>query len=43
MGATGRRVIPHGETPAESHRLITPKLVVRRSSHLAPVEEAGST
>ncbi len=41
MGASGRRVIPHGDGP--SHRLITPKLVVRRSSHLAPVEEAGST
>lgn len=44
LGATGRRVIPHGEgTPEGPHRLITPKLVVRRSSHLAPVEEAGST
>jgi DNA-binding LacI/PurR family transcriptional regulator len=44
MGATGRRVIPHGEGSQEPrHRLITPKLVVRRSSHLAPVEEAGST
>ena len=46
MGATGRRVIPHGESDADNprHRLITPKLVVRRSSHLAPVEEAaGST
>ena len=41
MGATGRRVVPHGGGP--SHRLITPKLVVRRSSHLAPVEEAGRT
>ena len=41
MGASGRRVIPHGDGP--NHRLITPKLVVRRSSHLAPVEEAGST
>jgi DNA-binding LacI/PurR family transcriptional regulator len=41
MGASGRRVVPHGDGP--SHRLITPKLVVRRSSHLAPVEEAGST
>ncbi|MCU1441298.1 MAG: transcriptional regulator [Rhodoglobus sp.] len=44
MGATGRRVIPHGEGLQDPrHRLITPKLVVRRSSHLAPVEEAGST
>lgn len=49
MGATGRRVLPHGEGAAQTHRLITPKLVVRRSSHLAPVEEethavhAGST
>lgn len=48
MGATGRRVLPHGEgelrlSEAQTHRLITPKLVVRRSSHLAPVEEAGST
>lgn len=41
MGATGRRVIPHDG--GSSHRLVTPKLVVRRSSHLAPVEEAGST
>jgi DNA-binding LacI/PurR family transcriptional regulator len=49
MGATGSRVLPHGEAVAETHRLITPKLVVRRSSHLAPAEEesteevAGST
>jgi len=44
MGDTGRRVIPHGENAAaETHRLVTPKLVVRRSSHLAPVDEAGST
>lgn len=42
MGATGRRVLPHGTTGDDpSHRLITPKLVVRRSSHLAPVEEPG--
>jgi len=43
MGATGRRVIPHGEGPADDprHRLITPKLVVRRSSHLEPVEESN--
>lgn len=44
MGPDGRRVLPAGSTPAESsHRLIVPQLVVRRSSHLAPVEEAGST
>ena len=45
MGATGRRVLPHGEGGAtQTHRLVTPKLVVRRSSHLAPVEEeTGST
>jgi DNA-binding LacI/PurR family transcriptional regulator len=41
MGASGHRVVPHSE--GSRHRLITPKLVVRRSSHLAPVEEAGST
>ena len=45
MGPTGARVRPHGFDSDESnHRLITPQLVVRRSSHLAPVEEdAGST
>ncbi|CAN5300803.1 LacI family DNA-binding transcriptional regulator [soil metagenome] len=42
MGATGRRVLPHGEGVAETHRLVTPKLVVRRSSHLAPAEEIGT-
>ena len=43
MGATGRRVLPHGDGEHDArHRLITPKLVVRRSSHLAPVEEAGT-
>lgn len=43
MGATGRRVLPvrDGEHDVR-HRLVTPKLVVRRSSHLAPVEEAGA-
>jgi len=48
MGATGRRVLPHGtggSGPGDAgdprHRLIVPQLVVRRSSHLAPVEEAG--
>jgi DNA-binding LacI/PurR family transcriptional regulator len=44
MGATGRRVLPHGsESDDPRHRLITPQLVVRRSSHLEPVEEAGGT
>ena len=44
MGATGRRVLPHGAgTEDPRHRLITPQLVVRRSSHLALVEEAGGT
>lgn len=44
MGPTGRRVRPHGESPdGGTHRLITPQLVVRRSSHLMPVEEAGGT
>lgn len=48
MGATGKRVLPHGAAGSNrsgddpSHRLITPKLVVRRSSHLAPVEEPGA-
>jgi DNA-binding LacI/PurR family transcriptional regulator len=46
MGATGRRVLPHGTSDSGAdprHRLVTPQLVVRRSSHLAPVEEAGGT
>jgi len=45
MGATGRRVLPHGSVDGDDprHRLITPQLVVRRSSHLEPVEEAGGT
>ena len=44
MGATGGRVLPHGTgTEDPRHRLITPQLVVRRSSHLALVEEAGGT
>ena len=50
MGATGRRVLPPGDKrPGDEegaadtrHRLVTPKLVVRRSSHLAPVEETES-
>ena len=45
MGATGRRVLPHGSGSDDDprHRLITPQLVVRRSSHLELVEEAGGT
>lgn len=44
LGATGRRVLPHGSgTDPLGHRLVTPQLVVRRSSHLAPVEEADGT
>lgn len=45
MGPSGQRVLPPGSDSRESnHRLITPQLVVRRSSHLAPVEEdAGGT
>jgi DNA-binding LacI/PurR family transcriptional regulator len=44
MGKTGRRVLPHGSASDDPrHRLITPQLVVRRSSHLSPVEDAGST
>ncbi|MFT4030450.1 MAG: LacI family DNA-binding transcriptional regulator [Protaetiibacter sp.] len=44
MGATGRRVLPHGSgADPLGHRLVTPQLVVRRSSHLAPVEEADGT
>ena len=43
MGDSGTRVLQTGEgSPDARHRLITPKLVVRRSSHLAPVEEAGT-
>ena len=44
MGPSGQRVRPHGTVGDRAHRLITPQLVVRRSSHLAPVEEdAGGT
>ena len=45
MGATGRRVLPHGSGPDDDprHRLITPQLVVRRSSHLELVEEVVGT
>ena len=43
MGATGRKVLPVGTDGVDPrHRLVPPKLVVRRSSHLAPVEEAGT-
>ena len=44
MGESGQRVLPHGAgsgSDGPHHRLIEPKLVVRRSSHLAPVEETG--
>lgn len=42
MGPSGSRVLDPGD-PAltEPHRLIPPRLVVRRSSHLAPVDEAS--
>lgn len=44
MGETGSSVITHDFGSGDpKHRLVTPKLVVRRSSHLAPAEEAGST
>lgn len=44
MGETGSSVVAHDFGSGDpKHRLITPKLVVRRSSHLAPAEEAGST
>lgn len=46
MGQTGRRVLAANDSDDaddDRHRLITPKLVVRRSSHLAPVDDAGST
>jgi DNA-binding LacI/PurR family transcriptional regulator len=45
MGATGRAMLPYGSVDGDDprHRLITPQLVVRRSSHLEPVEEAGGT
>ena len=44
MGETGSSVITHDFGSGDpKHRLITPKLVVRRSSHLAPAEEAGGT
>ena len=43
MGAEGRRVLARDEASVVRHRLITPHLVVRRSSHLTIVDEAGST
>lgn len=44
LGPEGSRVLPHGAAAGGLHRLITPQLIVRRSSHLAPVEEeAGGT
>lgn len=44
MGATGDRVIPHGGgTPDARHRLVTPELVVRRSTPLTPVEDGSTT
>lgn len=43
MGAEGRRVLARNEASVARHRLITPNLVVRRSSHLTIVDEAGST
>jgi DNA-binding LacI/PurR family transcriptional regulator len=43
MGTEGGRVLGPAEASGARHRLITPKLVVRRSSHLSIVDEAGST
>lgn len=43
MGAEGQRVLRSPEASVARHRLISPKLVVRRSSHLAMVDEVGST
>jgi DNA-binding LacI/PurR family transcriptional regulator len=40
LGPTGGRVLPVGtDTGEPRHRLVDPRLVVRRSSHLAPVDE----
>jgi DNA-binding LacI/PurR family transcriptional regulator len=40
LGPTGGRVLPAGaDTGEPRHRLVDPRLVVRRSSHLAPVDE----
>lgn len=43
MGKEGGRVLDRAEASVSRHRLIIPKLVVRRSSHLTIVDEAGST
>jgi len=44
MGEHGTRVLAPGGAVERHPRLITPQLIVRRSSHLAPVEEeAGGT
>lgn len=43
MGPTGRQVLAAADVvDPVPHRLITPKLIVRRSSHLAVVEEDGT-
>ncbi|MDO7882987.1 LacI family DNA-binding transcriptional regulator [Salinibacterium soli] len=43
MGEQGHRVLTADEvTERSAHRLVAPKLIVRRSSHLTVVEEAGS-
>jgi DNA-binding LacI/PurR family transcriptional regulator len=44
LGPTGSRVLPVGaDTGEPRHRLVDPRLVVRRSSHLAPVDEDHPT
>lgn len=44
MGEHGTRVLAPGSAVERHPRLVTPQLIVRRSSHLAPVEEeAGGT
>jgi DNA-binding LacI/PurR family transcriptional regulator len=43
LGPEGSRVLAPGAAQGELHRLITPQLIVRRSSHLAPVEEEAGT
>ena len=44
MGEHGTRVLAPGPAVERHPRLVTPQLIVRRSSHLAPVEEeAGGT
>jgi len=44
MGTAGSRVVASADLApdAAAHRLITPELVVRRSSHLTPVDGAGA-